>query len=188
MKKELALKLNEKYPEIFLFHNFRGRGYFVFECGDGWYNILDNLFDNITHSIKHNNTKFNRLIEAQDMINNGFREDVPTWLLNQLEALENGNGEWPEEREFPVVHQVKEKFGTLNVYLKGWDERTQDLINFAEGMSSTTCEECGNVGELRKGSWIRTLCDKHHEEREAALKAKKEARDEAASQWLNEGP
>ena len=172
MKEELNLAIIEKYPEIFLYHNFRGRGYFVFECGDGWYNILDALFSEITHSIRHHNTRVNRLREAQDMIDNGYREDVAEWLQNDLAALENGNGEWPEERDFPEVQQVKEKFATLNVYLKGWDERTQDLVNFAESMSATTCEECGNVGSLRKGGWIKTLCDEHHEQREAMLAAR----------------
>jgi hypothetical protein len=188
MKEELALKLNADYPEIFLFYNFRGKGYFVFECGDGWYNILNTLFAEITHTIKHNNTNFNRVMEAQDMIDNGYMEQVPSFMRDRIEALKNGNGNWPEEMEFPVVQQVKEKFGTLNVYVKGWDERIQDLISFAEAMSATTCEECGNVGKTRGGNWIKTLCDKHYEEREAKLAAEAKAREEAAEAWIKGGP
>jgi len=171
MKEELNLALIEKYPEIFLFHNFRGRGYFVFECGDGWYNILDNLFGTMTWTIKNNNKRFNELMEAQDMINNGYRSEVPEYLLQRIASLNNGNGNWPEEMEFPIVQQVKEKFGTLRIYVKGWDDRTEDLISFAENMSATICEECGNVGESRttESGWVKTLCDPCLEVRNAPM-------------------
>jgi len=169
MKEELELQLIEKNPEVFLFHNFRGRGHFVFECDDGWYNILNAMFNNITSNIRYNNKRLNELMEAQDMIDNGCRDQVPDYLQQRISSLNNGNGEWPVEMEFPVVQQIKEKFGTLNVYVRKYDDRTQDLIGFAESMSATTCERCGNIGELRKGSWIKTLCDEHEKERQALL-------------------
>lgn len=174
MNEELNLKIIEKYPEIFLFQNFRGRGHFVFECDDGWYNILDILFNEITSTIKSNNKQYRQLSEAQDMIDNGYRSDVPEYLQNRISSLNNGNGKWPEEMDFPVVQQVKEKFGTMRVYVKGWDDRVEDIIRFAESMSAVTCERCGNVGELRGGGWVKTLCDEHEKERQALL-AEREA-------------
>jgi hypothetical protein len=99
------------------------------------------------------------------MINNGFRDEVPRYLQHKLEALENGNGEWPMPEDFPVFRQIKEKFGTLNLYMDA-DEDIWDIIGFAELMSAVTCEDCGDAGKIRSGSWIRTLCDKHHEERQ----------------------
>lgn len=58
--------------------------------------------------------------------------------------------------------QVKEKFGTLRVYLYGEDpyEIAFAVASHAEHRSSNTCEDCGDYGTRRGGGWIRTLCDK----------------------------
>jgi hypothetical protein len=59
-----------------------------------------------------------------------------------------------------VVGQLKEKFGTLHIYLDTpYDQRMETLVSFAEKASEHTCEDCGGTGELRRGAWIRTLCD-----------------------------
>jgi len=60
--------------------------------------------------------------------------------------------------------QIKEKFGTLRVYSYCSTDIIQDVILDAEIKSSTTCEECGQPGKLRNGSWLRTLCDLHKKE------------------------
>jgi hypothetical protein len=62
--------------------------------------------------------------------------------------------------------QVKEKFGGLRFYLETYPEGAAEIISKYEKMSYTLCETCGNPGELRKGSWLFTLCDEHHEEKE----------------------
>ena len=64
-----------------------------------------------------------------------------------------------------VFEQVKEKFGMLTIYHRGGDEYTDGVLRMAEEMSRYTCEECGSPGTSTKTGWIRTLCDKHHEER-----------------------
>ena len=65
-----------------------------------------------------------------------------------------------------VVHQIKEKFGTLRFYEEGGDAVTGAYVNLAEQMSGRICEVCGNRGVLRGGGWIRALCDTHAEGRE----------------------
>jgi hypothetical protein len=40
-------------------------------------------------------------------------------------------------------------------------------------LSYTICEECGAPGKLRGGGWMRTLCDKHEEERQSRYKEMK---------------
>lgn len=68
------------------------------------------------------------------------------------------------------LHQVKEKFGGLRFYAH---TRNQDLseafnarIKHAEQLCDRTCETCGAPGKLHdEFSWIRTLCDRHAEER-----------------------
>jgi hypothetical protein len=167
MNKELNLELVGKYPDLFLFDNLRGASYFHMECGDGWYQLLDTLFFEITSTIRNNNKQYWALQEAQDMIDNGHRDQVPIYLQNRIASLNNGNGKWPEEMEFPKVQQIKEKFGTLSVYVTPFEDRVHDLISFAENMSSHICEECGNVGKTgNHGSgWIKTLCQTHSDER-----------------------
>lgn len=67
------------------------------------------------------------------------------------------------------VAQIKEKFGTLRFYAE-ITETTSDTkaaefwkrIEKAETLSAITCEVCGSPGELRGGSWMRTLCDVCH--------------------------
>lgn len=66
-----------------------------------------------------------------------------------------------------VVHQIKEKFGGLRFYYEGGDDRIRGMVQMAEIVAEQTCEECGAPGKERGGSWVKTLCDKHHEEREA---------------------
>jgi hypothetical protein len=65
------------------------------------------------------------------------------------------------DKPCPDVVQVKEKFGTLRFYVNNGDDTIHQLINFAEGMSVSTCEICGNIGRTVGGGWVSTLCDKH---------------------------
>lgn len=65
------------------------------------------------------------------------------------------------------LRQCKEKFGGLRYYSSASasisdedQERMHGLIRAAEKASETTCELCGNAGELHvsRHSWYRTLC------------------------------
>jgi len=65
--------------------------------------------------------------------------------------------------------QIKEKFGLLSVYVHGCTEENFDevhnIIEEIELESEKVCENCGQPGELRKGSWLYTLCDKCFEKK-----------------------
>ena len=70
------------------------------------------------------------------------------------------------------VCTLKEKFGTLRVYLDAYDcsddteAEIQLIVDDAETLSETTCESCGDAGVLRRkgaGGWLRTTCDRHAE-------------------------
>jgi len=65
----------------------------------------------------------------------------------------------PEEERFSVM-QVKEKFGTLRVYIAGQHQQEiGGMINMAETMSGAICEMCGASGSMTKnGSWFMTRC------------------------------
>jgi len=67
-----------------------------------------------------------------------------------------------DERPYPVVQQVKEKFGGLRFYYYGGDDIIAGMVSFAEAMSQQICEKCGNKGTTNwKRSWVKTLCEEH---------------------------
>ena len=62
----------------------------------------------------------------------------------------------------PQFEQVKEKFGTLRVYLRTGTSYVIDcLVRDAERESAYTCETCGEDGELNKKGWLRCSCPTH---------------------------
>lgn len=65
-----------------------------------------------------------------------------------------------------VVHQVKEKYGTLcyycepccGLYAELW-EKFDAIVAEAARASAITCERCGGPGVLHKRNcWLKTLC------------------------------
>jgi len=57
------------------------------------------------------------------------------------------------------AEQVKEKFGTLRVYVSPWSDAVYEAIRRSEEESSRTCEQCGAPGEIRTSRfWLKTLC------------------------------
>lgn len=66
-----------------------------------------------------------------------------------------------------VVHQIKEKFGTLRYYCAPRGESTTEVFGAfdaitaeAERVSAITCERCGELGVLHEiHCLVKTLCD-----------------------------
>ena len=134
MKQELDKLLCEKYPKMLINRNKPMTETCMcwgFECGDGWFQILDSLMGNIQHHIDWNNKNFEK----------GYTQykQVPQVTLDQ----------------------VKEKFGTLRFYYTGGDDYISGLVAMAESMSAVTCEQCGNPGTTGGQGWISTLCETH---------------------------
>lgn len=65
----------------------------------------------------------------------------------------------PLEEHLPKAVQVKEKFGTLRIYLSNETEEMSEIVEEAERISAETCEQCGKLGKSNKYGWIETLCD-----------------------------
>jgi hypothetical protein len=65
-----------------------------------------------------------------------------------------------------IVHQVKEKFGTLCYYCEPSGQPSpalwktfENITREAERASAVTCERCGDAGVLRRGRYLlKTLC------------------------------
>ena len=60
MTPELDAQLGERYPKMMVNRNksmMETTMYWGFECGDGWFNIIDQLMGNIQHHIDWRNRK-----------------------------------------------------------------------------------------------------------------------------------
>ena len=135
MSPERDKELCERFPQIFKDRSGDPRATlmcFGFECGDGWFNIIDALCRNINAHVNH------KRHQHRDMSDDQFAEEHGV-----------------------VAVQVKEKWGGLRFYVNGSDDYVRGLIDMAEAISFRTCETCGDAGMPRKGGWVRTLCDKH---------------------------
>jgi hypothetical protein len=82
----------------------------------------------------------------------------------------NKNRETRPVVEQVVVAQIKEKFGGLRFYYDGGDDKIQGMVRMAEAWADAVCEDCGAPATKKTTGWIRNVCDKHFEEREAARK------------------
>jgi hypothetical protein len=66
--------------------------------------------------------------------------------------------------------QIKEKYGTLRFYWEGAlspksDAKVEEIIDLAEARSASTCEVCGEMGQLYGPGWLTTRCAEHAEGR-----------------------
>lgn len=153
MNIELEKKLIEKYPE--LFRDMYGDPQktclaFGIECGDGWYDLIDN----ICHIIKQEIDNRERAIRY-----------AKTWNKDTL----NPDSEYfcREDKEVPdpievTITQIKEKLGTLRFYYNGGTDYIHGAVQMAENMSAHICEVCGERGSISRGPWLKTLCEKHN--------------------------
>ena len=73
--------------------------------------------------------------------------------------------------QIPEVALVKEKFGTMRVFMGHTDAYVNGLVAMAESMSAHICEECGEKGVLHTKAWYKVRCHEcYHTEDERAQK------------------
>jgi hypothetical protein len=182
MKQELDKLLCEKYPKMMVNRNKDMKETCMcwgFECGDGWFNLLNQLMGNIQHHIDWKERqrevaiKFNRMTEQlkagdstlfdeeyKDLIGLDFKEKRKQELIDRFPIA------IPEPIPQVTLDQVKEKFGTLRFYYSGGDDYISGMVTMAESMSGVICEDCGNPGERKGGGWVRTICEPCETKRE----------------------
>lgn len=129
--------------------------------GDGWFDIIDLLCNNIQHHIDNAVRQRQYAIEWNEDVNDPNYD----WSV-KASYIKREEREVPELVEQVVATQIKEKFGTLRFYYDGGDDYIRGLESMAASMTSRICEECGKPGKIREGGWLKTLCDEHAQERE----------------------
>jgi hypothetical protein len=191
MKQELDKLLCEKYPKMMVNRNkpmMETCMCWGFECGAGWFNILDQLMGNIQHHIDWKIKQRDGAIKYNDMAAQAkagnfdlFEEDMKALPNDEYkekrlaEIIAGDFREVPDVIPQVTLDQVKEKYGTLRFYYSGGDDVIDGMVRMAESMTEVTCEECGNVGERRGGGWIHTFCTPCEEARELARQKADEA-------------
>lgn len=181
MKSDLDKALCEKYPKIFADRHGDMKTTAMcwgFECGDGWYQLIDGLCSLIQNHIDNSVDRCERNKEFLKMREAALAGD---WTLfdEYNSMVKNVSAEWIESRKADVldeppawrintnpIHQVvatqvKEKFGTLRFYHNGGDDMIDGMVYMAEEMSSRTCEVCGNPGKTSGSGWLKTTCEEH---------------------------
>jgi hypothetical protein len=129
-------RMHDRFPKM-----FAGK-YGGFAINKGWWPLLESLCETIQSHIDWKTTTRENLLKA-----NPYNHTIP------------------DKVEQVVVLQVKEKFGSLRFYYQGGDDYVQGAVTLAENLTNHLCEECGGIGKRRSGGWIRTLCDKHEQQR-----------------------
>ncbi len=138
---EFAKRMEETYPKMF------SEPYGGFCIGEGWWPIIESLCKQIQSHID--------------------------WTNERHAALKKDNQynlKIPKKVKQVKVGQIKEKFGGLRFYYEGGDEKICGMVRMAESWAANTCETCGDRGKSRSGGWIKTLCDKHENERQERMK------------------
>ena len=133
MTQELDEKLCAKYPKIFVNRQGDMRTTAMcwgFECGDGWYNIIDRLCSHLQFNIDHNN----RPIGDSDVY------PYPQIIATQVKEKFGGLRFYTEsatDRQYDVISFVEslsehtcEKCGSMN------------HIGNTRGWIRTLCKEC----------------------------------------------
>jgi hypothetical protein len=168
MRKELDEALVAKYPLIFKDRNGDMRTTLMcwgFECGDGWYNIIDVLCGKLSSEYLSAKSRYDFIKDKCGQNMYGGSGDI----ITQGEIALRKHVMEEEAAKVPVAVQIKEKFGGLRFYVQAATDKHYQYISFAESMSYRTCEQCGNPGKTYTDGWHMTLCDIH-----AAMAGKEE--------------
>jgi hypothetical protein len=168
MREELDKQLCEKYPQIFRDRNGDMRTTLMcwgFECGDGWYNIIDILCGKLTSEYRSAKGQYEYIKDKVNQPTYGFKDNGdPVGKIITQELIDERKAKMDEEAlKVPVAVQIKEKFGGLRFYVHAASDKQWGYISFAESMSYRTCEECGAPGKTYTDGWHKTLCDIHAE-------------------------
>lgn len=184
MKTELQNKLLQKYPQFFQsdLKIYTGEKpvieevsellnqkemvipiQFGFECGDGWYMLLNELMGEIDNHLKNvnrnnkNKFKYQWMWNFQAYLRRKYNSKTRMYAFAEWIYKKAPRKKLPEVTI--RIDQIKEKFGGLRFYYTGGDDVIDGMTSLAESLSYKICESCGTTkGVGQTGGWIYTVC------------------------------
>ena len=129
---------------------------FGFECDIGWYNLISVACEQIYKNY-YGTLRSYEFWEKAKPSDNFTQEKIDSNIETAKKLMEE------EKEKLPVFVQIKEKFGSLRLYMDNADERANAIASTIEALSERTCEYCGDSGMTYALGWHRTLCSKHAE-------------------------
>lgn len=195
MNEELEQKLLEDFPALFLDKEEEPCLRWGIECGDGWEPLIRGVCESIENQgsfIAQIKEPFVGAYKLDVIAHNLARKVEKMCKLQNYTLystkLNRRYAAFPGFRT--KFRQIKEKFGALRIYydivnnFQSVDiaqfnqdfistERTRyngwisGIVDFAEALSSKTCENDGSCGTLYSKGWWKTLCP------DCAVKAEK---------------
>lgn len=142
MKLELEQQLVSKYPNLFKQYGGDPKDTcmaFGFECGDGWYHLIDTLCGSIQGEV--------------NWINRLFADFNYSCTAVQVKEKYGGLRFY---YEFTYASDLSDD--QMKVLIGSMD-RISGMTSFAERISQTTCENCGGKCERENAPFPRAECD-----------------------------
>jgi hypothetical protein len=149
MRKQLQRQLKEKY-EILYPVVIKEKRYnepfsdFGYECGDGWYNLIDELLSWL--KFQHLTNQYPKITITQVKEKFGYL----SFYYNNPEFDDMIWADW--QLELPI-EKLKSEFENQISKIRG-------AVSFASSISNTICENCGSNHEVARnnGNWINYYC------------------------------
>jgi hypothetical protein len=168
MNPTLTQKLIEEYPELYYDYKkplTESLMCFGFECGDGWYDLINILSMNIKSYIDmqiEHEILMRGLLVSWRKIFVGWKTGWKSkgWYKRVWANIKRYGVPVDIDSMQVRASQVKEKYGGLRFYVHNSDDYVLGMIHMAEEMSYRICEVCGKTGSLYKhAGWYKTVCE-----------------------------
>lgn len=142
MKLELEQQLVSKYPNLFKQYGGDPKDTcmaFGFECGDGWYHLIDTLCGSIQSEVNWINRLWPDLNFSCTAVQVKEKYGSLRFYYEFTYATD-----LPDDK-------MKNLIGSM--------DRIGGMTSFAEKISETTCENCGGKCEREDATFPRALCN-----------------------------
>lgn len=139
---------------------------FGFECNSGWYKIIRQANVLLMYEVKKSDKLWYirpYLCMFSDAWNN-LMFTQPDWMKKNHIFGKFPRFTLPYVFTGYSITQVKEKYGSLRIYMNFETQEMSDITSMIETISELTCEQCGIDGKSRGKGWIYVSCNEHARE------------------------
>lgn len=143
-------QIREEQKEIGAYHPIA----YGFECGDGWFQIIDECLTSILSVLGEKDIfEVTQIKEKLGTLRIYYEYSQASGFRYQLPYKFNRLTRWYVQRFFDLV---RHKIGLFSKI-----EMIDNQIRIANNKSSKTCEVCGKPGKLNNKGWIFAACEEH---------------------------